>query len=1109
MVLIRRAVLIGIPRFGDATPPWDPLPFAAQRVDDLAEALRRFGYDCRIPAAGTMVGPAMRQAVLDAASGLGRDDLLIVHVLSHGEPTEEGRLVVIDAAGQVDRDNNDVNDWLRVFTENHALPSTLFLIDCCYAGSAVRQHWQLTRRPTRGRAWGLAACGESDLAFDGRFTQAVVNVLHRFATSEAVAGTQSDHVQLNTVAPEISRELRCLVDAGVKQEQLVHGSLLDLAQDPPSLPFFPNPHHRPAGAVPQPVRGAGAAQVDVDEGMDPRHFIRAASGLGGPAADDAGCFRGRTTELVTLTEWFAGHDTARVRVVTGSAGAGKSAIIGMLVCAAHPALRQATRHVWSRADGMPQAHPRLAAVHARQRSLPEVVASVARQLGHRGPGHDLRTARELLAALREAEDPPVVVIDALDEAVGHEELLNGLVLPLATADRADGRPVCRLLVGMRKWPEFAPLTELAATVDLDDVDTTRLRRDLEDYVSDLLRRHEPYDDERYVAARQRFARAVAGRLTGEAHRANPDRWGEFLIAGLYANHFLASPAPVDDQAEAARIGEAVPHALPDVFELDLAGRPGAPQLRAVLAALSYAHGDGMPALTLRQATAAFSGTDSPLDWPVVAAALDEGSFYLRRSADTDGTPLFRLFHQGLADHLQRHPVAAGSAEPPEAGATRMLRAMLNPLGMAPGGRRWDTAEPYLLRHAAALASSPALHDDLEFLVHADPDDCTGVPVTWLSRDRWTSAAARPDRRRQLLALEAAGNDRPDAARSLCRPPGRPPLAWQPIWRSAAATTVRHIEELRMCVLGHRDGRVEVRDWSGRSRPGTDILRAQPSKRDGGAARFVLRERPLLAGAAAGDAEQLVVREDGPDGQELLRFPLDAPIVGVTASAAGHLAVMTGAGVVFFEQALAPPAARRAVAVKVFLGGGFGAGKTTAVGAVSEVTPVVTEAMMTVMSVGVDDISLLPHKTTTTAVLDHGRITLAEDVTVYVFGAGGQPRKWPMWDDLVRGSAGAVALVDTRRIEDAFPTVDYLERVGVPFVVAINCFDGVEHHTVDEVRAALDLPPGTPVVACDARYRASVLDVLTCLLEHVLRPASDQRAAPTHGATVRAVTGHAR
>ncbi|MFF5232675.1 ATP/GTP-binding protein [Dactylosporangium sp. NPDC000521] len=205
----------------------------------------------------------------------------------------------------------------------------------------------------------------------------------------------------------------------------------------------------------------------------------------------------------------------------------------------------------------------------------------------------------------------------------------------------------------------------------------------------------------------------------------------------------------------------------------------------------------------------------------------------------------------------------------------------------------------------------------------------------------------------------------------------------------------------------------------------------------------------------------------------------------------------------------PVASRGAAAVKVFLGGGFGAGKTTAVGAVTEVMPLVTEALMTVMSVGVDDTRFLPDKTTTTALLDFGRVTLAEDLVVYLFSAGGQPRKWPLWFDLARGSAGAVALVDTRRLEDAFAAVDFFEGAGVPFVVAVNCFDGVQHHTTDEVRTALNLSPGIPVVACDARSRASVLDVLIRLLEHALRKVPGQRAASTQGATASAVTGHAR
>ncbi|MEW2439382.1 ATP/GTP-binding protein [Streptomyces caniferus] len=186
------------------------------------------------------------------------------------------------------------------------------------------------------------------------------------------------------------------------------------------------------------------------------------------------------------------------------------------------------------------------------------------------------------------------------------------------------------------------------------------------------------------------------------------------------------------------------------------------------------------------------------------------------------------------------------------------------------------------------------------------------------------------------------------------------------------------------------------------------------------------------------------------------------------------------------------AAVEPVTLKILVAGGFGVGKTTLVGAVSEIKPLRTEERLTEAGRPVDDLDGVETKTTTTVAMDFGRITVNEELVLYLFGTPGQDRFWFLWDELARGALGAVVLADTRRLADSFAAIDYFERRGLPFTVAVNCFDGADRYPPDSVRDALDLDPQVPVVLCDARLKDSARDVLISVVEHAMETGSRRR-----------------
>ncbi|WP_329317850.1 WD40 repeat domain-containing protein [Streptomyces sp. NBC_01715] len=809
----------------DEEAPLDPprgyenLTFAHTRGTEVAASLRALGY--RLHGDTVLRDPthtAATTSLANAVDALPQDRSLVVHVISHGHADESGSLrIALQDSGP--HEGLDVESWLRDL-EREDRPKALVMLDVCYAGAAVLWQWSSwtnrqraeRRRAGARHAWVLAAAAPDEQAYMGRFSRAVAMVLQRLRQDGLDTDPSLEYVPISLVTRVIRTQLDELWRAENGMQQHLESTPLALGEEPP-LRLFRNPRYQPTTLARLRLKAEESLQsflVELDPVLDAQHYITRAFGV---ADDPATClFTGRAAELDVLTPWL--NDTTGAPatiVVTGSPGTGKSALLGLLVCAAHPQLRPALLNRLPPLRLPGRAHA-FAAVHARGRNTQQLAASIGRQLQLREPAPGWTPAR-LIEALRHRASreftPATVVVDALDEALSPTEVVQLLLLPLCTAHgtstpgKDDERPACRLLVGTRAVDEAAALlkhaSEQGRLVDLDQADPTVQRRDVAAFVRRHLELSPLYDSGPQEALRVQLGEELAAALITEEAYGGP---GPYLLARLHLHQLLQQGEAISPNEITQTVGKA-PRTVADMLELDLA-RMNDPWARPLLTALAHARHPGMPASVARHVAHALAGdttTGSAPDAGQLHESLKRVGFYLRRTADPDGPTLYRLFHQELVDHLKPQTTADGSAA-----AKAVLTAMLAPLSPdANGTVRWQLATPYHLRHALDHAREAGRLDELvadaEYLIHAGPppdalhgaltDKARQVAAVYrMSGNRHQRADATA--RRSILAVDAMRSGRGT-------PPWLPPPAMStmvPLWSAGSGG-----EEAPVAVLG--------------------------------------------------------------------------------------------------------------------------------------------------------------------------------------------------------------------------------------------------------------------------------------------------------------------
>ncbi|MFI7293916.1 hypothetical protein [Streptomyces sp. NPDC050121] len=733
----------------------EELGFVSARMSEVQWAFDPFGVTMEPPCLDGTEGEIdalLRRRLVDDPDPA---DVIVVHLIGHGRRDRNGRL------GLVAHDDRvvDVDRWIEKAQQEIARGGNqrrvVFLVDTCSAGTATGRQSLAEQNSERG-VWALGATISSLPTEQGRFS-------HWIAT--ALQQVWDEDFTLNDDSVNFTEFVRKLVAVGRRVNSSWRISLgFNLEQGDGDWPFLPNP--KTAGLSPEQLRmerrslGYVPGEEDLrkdlgtriaagEEVEDAVYFYDRASGRGLVSADGReGFFSGRAAQLRQYVEWQAGDGP--LLTVTGAAGAGKSGLLGLIVCAAHPELRDRCHELWAQAGpGLPEV-PDMVAVHARQRSGQQLVDRIVRLADLRPPRDEEQDEREgkgvgkaeeqevhwtprlLRKALEQEGKKRLLVIDAVDESSNPQSVLDlvaVLVAPQKRRSRAGAAP-CRVLFGGRREvvdalyfnADMADFT--GESIDLDSADPTTVEEDVRRYIERLLRTTEPYVTGTSACFVELLAKLGAKRIVDGVRADSP--WGPFLLAGLYAHYLLTLQTPPENETLARAYGGQASADLPQLLEAVLTEHPAA---RAVLAVLARSKGDGMPRVTLGRCLRAFNAhdiTDAELE-----RTLREASPYLRTGADRESKTLYRIFQQGLADYLRDHPFSSDPVDEQQSLALErdLLGRVVGPFMAGHAGDsadRWHSAEPYVLQHALGhvmAADAPevaeALLTDPYFLIRFD------------------------------------------------------------------------------------------------------------------------------------------------------------------------------------------------------------------------------------------------------------------------------------------------------------------------------------------------------------------------------------------------------